>query len=107
MPSIAGQSLLVIGGSSGIGFAVAKLAIADGARVSIASSNPIRVADAVTRLKSFSPGAQVAGYQIDLRQDDTEARLEKLFAEVVLASDDSHKLDHIVFTAGDALVGRP
>lgn len=38
MPSIASQTVLVIGGSSGIGAAVAKLALEQDVRVSITSS---------------------------------------------------------------------
>jgi len=49
MPPINGQSILVIGGSSGIGAAVAKLAAAEGVKVFIASSNPTRVAAAVEK----------------------------------------------------------
>ena len=37
MPSIAGQHVVVLGGTSGFGFATAKAAIAEGARVTIAS----------------------------------------------------------------------
>jgi len=54
MPPISGQSILIIGGSSGIGAGVAKLAAAEGVIVSIASSNPTRVATAIktiSRLK--------------------------------------------------------
>jgi NAD(P)-dependent dehydrogenase (short-subunit alcohol dehydrogenase family) len=98
MPSIASQSILVIGGSSGIGAAVAKLAAAEGCRVSIASSNPTRVANALAKLKAASPSAEIAGYTCDLSHEDVEVRLEKLFAEVTTAT--GSQLDHIVFTAG-------
>jgi NAD(P)-dependent dehydrogenase (short-subunit alcohol dehydrogenase family) len=98
MPSITGQSILVIGGSSGIGAAVAKLAASQGCRVSIASSNPERVVNAVAKLKSTSPNAEISGYTCDLNHDDVEARLEKLLTDIT--SDTGSKLDHIVFTAG-------
>jgi NAD(P)-dependent dehydrogenase (short-subunit alcohol dehydrogenase family) len=98
MPSIAGQSILIIGGSSGIGAAVATLAAAEGLRVSIASSNPTRVASAVAKLKAASPNAQIAGYTCDLSHDDIESRLEKLFTDVTTAT--GNRLDHIIFTAG-------
>ncbi|KIN04319.1 hypothetical protein OIDMADRAFT_102581 [Oidiodendron maius Zn] len=98
MPSIAGQSILVIGGSSGIGAAVAKLAASEGCRISIASSNPERVANALSKLKAASPNAEITGYTCDLNHDDVEARLEKLFTDITSAT--GSKLDHIVFTAG-------
>ena len=47
MPSIKGQSVVVIGGSSGIGAATAKLACVEGLRVAVASSNRSRVDETV------------------------------------------------------------
>jgi NAD(P)-dependent dehydrogenase (short-subunit alcohol dehydrogenase family) len=58
MPSISGHSILVIGGSSGIGFAVASLALEQGAIVSVVLSSPTRVANAVERLKSAHPSLE-------------------------------------------------
>jgi NAD(P)-dependent dehydrogenase (short-subunit alcohol dehydrogenase family) len=98
MPSITRQSVLVIGGSAGIGAAVAKLAAAQGCRISIASSNPIRVDNAVTKLRAAVPNVEVAGYTCDLNHDEVETRLEKLFEEVTNAT--GTLLDHIIFTAG-------
>lgn len=102
MPSISGQSLLVIGGSSGIGAAVAKLAAEQGVRVSIASSNPSRVANAVAKIKAQSsiPATHIRGFTIDLAQPDVELRLERLLAEATAEA----KLDHIVVTAGQASI---
>jgi len=51
--SLAGRRVVVIGGASGIGFAVAALAKEIGAEVVIASRNAAKVAAAVERL----PGA--------------------------------------------------
>lgn len=98
MPSITGQSILVIGGSSGIGAAVAQLAAAQGVRVAIGSSNPDRVASAVKRVKESVPDAKITGYTIDLSSDDVEAHLVKLFTDVTAAL--GEPLDHIVYTAG-------
>ncbi|OKL58172.1 hypothetical protein UA08_06416 [Talaromyces atroroseus] len=105
MPSIAGHTLLVIGGSSGIGFCVAKLALAEGARVAIASSNAERVTHAVERLyqSSDSENAKnVLGFTVDLKQHDIEQQLGKLFTDVKAGFGDE-LLDHLVFTAGDAI----
>jgi NAD(P)-dependent dehydrogenase (short-subunit alcohol dehydrogenase family) len=99
MPSIAGQSVLVIGGSSGIGFAVARLALSEQASVAIASSSTAKVDAAVQRLKADAPGpAQVTGYTVDLCAPDPEQQLDKLFADAT--SHGQHPLDHIILTAG-------
>ncbi|KAI0594736.1 hypothetical protein F4775DRAFT_572808 [Biscogniauxia sp. FL1348] len=97
MPSIRGQNILVIGGSSGIGAAVAKLAAAEGVHVSIASSNPARVQKAIANIKAAIPDAEIAGYTCDVNHDDVESNLEQLFADVTLAAES--QLDHVVYTA--------
>jgi len=97
MPSITGQSVLVIGGSSGIGFAAAKLALEQGAHVSIVSSNPTRVTDAVSRLQSSIPTAKITGHEFNLALPDLEARLLTLFTTIT--SSGTSLLDHIIYTA--------
>ncbi|KAH7364626.1 hypothetical protein BKA65DRAFT_491770 [Rhexocercosporidium sp. MPI-PUGE-AT-0058] len=93
MAPITGQNILIIGGSSGMGFAVAKLALAEKANVIIASSSKDRVDAAVKRLKGDS---HVTGYTVNLGGDDVEAQLEKLFTEATKTG----SLDHVVCTAG-------
>lgn len=82
------QRVLVLGGSAGLGLAVAQAAAAEGAQVLIASSNPARVA---TALHSLPPGSE--GYALDLTD---EAQIQAFFAQ-------RGTFDHLVFTAGDAL----
>lgn len=84
--SLSGQRVVVIGGSSGIGFAVAKGALADGALVTIGSSNPQNVEAAVARL-----GDGATGHAIDVKSE----------ADVAAFFERSGPLDHLVFTAGD------
>lgn len=79
------QRVLVIGGSSGIGFAVAKAALEQGAKVTIASSSNDRLRDAVERLG----GGEAA--QLDVTD---EGAVRSFFAA-------SGEFDHIVFTAAD------
>ncbi|KAI1403896.1 putative short chain dehydrogenase/ reductase [Hypoxylon fuscum] len=98
MPPIKGQRLLVIGGSAGIGEAVAKLASAEGLDVSIASSNPSRVESAVKRIRKAVFGARIRGYVCDVNHDDAESSLEQLLADVKFAAN-GEPLDHIVYTA--------
>ncbi|TCT03260.1 SDR family oxidoreductase [Aquabacter spiritensis] len=54
---LAGQRVLVVGGSSGIGFGVAAAAAAAGAAVTIASRSAEKVAGAVERLGAGTEGA--------------------------------------------------
>ena len=53
--SLKDQLIVVLGGSSGIGLAVAQAAAAQGARLVIASSNGARLSDA---LAALPPGAE-------------------------------------------------
>ena len=79
------QDVLVIGGSSGIGFAVAKAVLEEGGKVTIASSSSDRLRDAVERLG----GGEAA--QLDVAD---EGAVQSFFAG-------SGTFDHIVFTAAD------
>nr|CCE67074.1 dehydrogenase [Fusarium fujikuroi] len=91
---LAGSRVLVIGGSSGIGFGVAEAAIQNGASsVFISSSSQTKISSAIERLKenNQSAKAQLHGFPATW--------VENLFAEVAK----SGKLDHVVFTAGDKL----
>ncbi|WP_206685329.1 SDR family oxidoreductase [Bradyrhizobium uaiense] len=83
--SLEGKRVIAIGGSSGIGFAVAALARERGAEVVIASSNPANVDAAIARL----PGS--SGRTVDLRD---EAGVSRFFDQV-------GSFDHLAITAGD------
>jgi NAD(P)-dependent dehydrogenase (short-subunit alcohol dehydrogenase family) len=84
--SLNGQRVLVVGGGSGIGYAVAEGAAADGAAVTVASSNAQRVEAAAARL-----GGSAKAAQLDVTD---EAAVSAYFH-------DAGSFDHIVFTAGD------
>jgi NAD(P)-dependent dehydrogenase (short-subunit alcohol dehydrogenase family) len=92
------KRVLVIGGSSGVGLAVAQGCIESGAHVTISSSNPSRIECAVKTILSAYPSAseRIQGHACDLSSADVEKNLETLFEQV-------GKLDHIVHSAGDAL----
>jgi NAD(P)-dependent dehydrogenase (short-subunit alcohol dehydrogenase family) len=77
--------ILVVGGGSGIGFAVAEAARAEGAAVTIASTNEARLAAAAERLG----GIEAA--RLDITD---EAAVAAFFAA-------SGAFDHIASTAGD------
>ena len=84
-PSLAGKRVVVVGGGSGIGFAVAELAREAGAEVVVASSRAATVDAAVERL----PGA--TGRVVNLRD---EAGVAEFFREL-------GAFDHLALTAGD------
>ncbi|OXC75538.1 SDR family oxidoreductase [Caballeronia sordidicola] len=83
-----GKKVVVLGGSSGIGYAVAEYALAQGARVVIGSSHAGRVDAAVTAL-----GTNAEGQVLDLTD---EPAIEAFFNA-------TGSFDHLVFTAGDSL----
>jgi NAD(P)-dependent dehydrogenase (short-subunit alcohol dehydrogenase family) len=83
--SLTGKRVVVVGGSSGIGFAVAEAAGKLGARVVIASSTPAKVEAAVARLP------HATGDLIDLKQEQS----------IVAFLDRQPQFDHLVNTGGD------
>ena len=83
--SLLNQTVLVLGGTSGIGAAVARQARARGARVIVASR------------EGASPGEGIEAMPADIT--DSQA-LQALFASV-------GKLDHLVISAGPAVQARP
>ncbi|KAF2801893.1 NAD(P)-binding protein [Mytilinidion resinicola] len=96
--------ILVLGGTSGVGFCVAEACLEHGAAVFISSSNPARLAAALARLRASYPSlaANITGATCDLADlDNVEANLTALFDAVT--DNKAKKIDHVVFTAGDAL----
>ncbi len=94
------KKVLVLGGTSGIGFAVAEGALEYGAEVVISSSNPQKLEKAMERLRSAYPTlvSKISGTTCDLAQPETlEANLKTLFEFA------GNPIHHIAFTAGDAI----
>nr|WP_314072778.1 SDR family oxidoreductase [uncultured Roseococcus sp.] len=86
--TLQGKRIIVLGGSSGIGLAVAQAAAGQGASVAIASSRRARLDEALATLP-----AGTEGHALDLGD---EAAVEALFARL-------GAFDHLVFTAGESL----
>jgi len=91
MASIADQHVVVLGGTSGFGFATVKAAIAEGARVTIASRSAEKVHDALVRL-----GNGASGECVDVTDKPT---LVRFFAGL-------GPFDHLAVTVGDPLLNR-
>lgn len=89
MSTLAGKTLVVIGGSSGIGLRVAELAAAQGAALVIIGRDGGRLAAAARALEAA--GAQVRSEQADAHD---HAALEALFARLPA-------FDHLVSMVGD------
>jgi NAD(P)-dependent dehydrogenase (short-subunit alcohol dehydrogenase family) len=85
---LSGKRIVVLGGSSGIGLAVAQQAVAQGATAIIASSNADRVKQAVATLDG-----KAEGHALDL---SNERDIQNFFQKI-------GDFDHLVFTAGDTL----
>jgi NAD(P)-dependent dehydrogenase (short-subunit alcohol dehydrogenase family) len=83
-----GKRVIVLGGSSGIGYAVAEQVVAEGASVVIGSSHAGRVQNAASTL-----GGNAQGQAVDLSD---EHAIQAFF-------DTAGPFDHLVYTAGDTL----
>jgi len=91
MSKLRGKRVVVLGGTAGIGLAVAEKVADEGARVIVASSREARVKEALAKL----PGAE--GRAIDLRDE----RAVRAFFDAIGA------VDHLVYTAGEELLLGP
>lgn len=83
---LTGKRVIIMGGSSGIGLAIARLAASEGAAVIIVSSSKQRVDDALSQLP---PGSE--GYGVDLSAEDN---IRQFFNQI-------GRFDHLVYTAGE------
>jgi NAD(P)-dependent dehydrogenase (short-subunit alcohol dehydrogenase family) len=86
MAKLDGARVLVIGGASGVGFAVAAAAIEAGAEVLVGSSQTSRIEAAANKL-----GRSATAQTVDVRDE----------ASVATFFDTAGSFDHLVFTAGD------
>lgn len=90
-PELLGQTVVVIGGSGGIGFETARRARAEGASVVLTARNPERLRQAATELDARGSAAF----------DATDpASLERFFGDL------PSPVDHLMVTAGRPTYGR-
>jgi NAD(P)-dependent dehydrogenase (short-subunit alcohol dehydrogenase family) len=90
--SLAGKRVVLMGASSGIGFATAKAAAEEGAQVIIVSGNQQRIEKALHELPAGSKG-----YAVDLSQEEN---IKEFFKN-------TGKFDHLVYSAGENLTLNP
>ncbi|EXJ72383.1 uncharacterized protein A1O5_04887 [Cladophialophora psammophila CBS 110553] len=95
---LAGQRVLLVGGTGGVGISVAQALVEFGATVILSSSRASKVEDVCAQLVSDYPAAKdrVSGFACDLASPNVEANIEGLFKNV-------GEVDHIVYMAGDRL----
>lgn len=86
MTKLEGKKVVVIGGASGVGFAVASASLEAGAEVIVGSSQTPRIEAAAAKL-----GRGAKGYTVDVKDERSVAAL----------FDAVGAFDHLVFTAGD------
>jgi NAD(P)-dependent dehydrogenase (short-subunit alcohol dehydrogenase family) len=86
MAKLDGAKVVVIGGASGVGFAVAQAAMEAGAGVVVGSSQAPRIEAAASKL-----GSGAKGLTVDVRDE----------ASVAAFFDAVGPFDHLVYTAGD------
>ena len=93
MPALANTKVVIFGGSTGLGFGVAKAALAEGASVIISSSNHAKLQTAAERLDG---GERVATEVLDLKDEEA---IKAFFQR-------AGKFDHLVLTVRDLLAQR-
>ena len=89
-PELLGQTVVVIGGSAGIGFETARRARAEGAKVILAARNPERLKHAATEIDALSTAAFDATDPV---------AIERFFRDLPI-------IDHVMVTAGRPYYGR-
>jgi NAD(P)-dependent dehydrogenase (short-subunit alcohol dehydrogenase family) len=90
-PELLGQTVVVIGGSAGIGLETARRARAEGARLILTGRNPERLQRAGAQLEALSTAAFDA---------DDPAALKRFFDDL------PDTIDHVMVTAGQPHYGR-
>jgi NAD(P)-dependent dehydrogenase (short-subunit alcohol dehydrogenase family) len=88
-----GKDIAILGGSSGIGLAVARAALEEGGSVFIASSHPETLDNAYTALKVDYPSANIRARTVNVAKEDA---LDEFFKAV-------GPFDHLAYTAGEDL----
>ena len=89
-PELLGQTVVVIGGSAGIGFETARRARAEGAKVILAARNRERLKHAATEIDALSTAAFDATDPV---------AIERFFRDLPI-------IDHVMVTAGRPYYGR-
>lgn len=93
------KHVLIIGGSSGIGYAIAEASLESGAVVTISSSRQAKLDASVSSLQSSYAGTKISGIAADLSKTNVDQDFDNLFKTVTAKFGQIH---HVVYTAADA-----
>jgi NAD(P)-dependent dehydrogenase (short-subunit alcohol dehydrogenase family) len=94
LPALSGQTYVVTGGNSGIGFEAGRLLSSRGARVIMASRNATRASAAVEAIKADQPEARVEYVLLDL---SSLASVRRAAAEIASRTE---SIDALILNAG-------
>jgi NAD(P)-dependent dehydrogenase (short-subunit alcohol dehydrogenase family) len=98
-----GKRVIIFGGTSGIGYAVAEALVEHSANIIITGSNTGRLQTTIQRLTASYPHVEESQISIQLcdlsNTDALEDNLRDLFKAA--SENGSKKIDHIVFSAGN------
>lgn len=98
MTTLRNQTILVVGGTSGIGFSVAKASLLSlAAKVIVASSSEAKVARAIERLKTVISEQKLPAIVEGGTLDASNIDAVKTFVLGV------GEIDHLVWTSGDPI----
>jgi NAD(P)-dependent dehydrogenase (short-subunit alcohol dehydrogenase family) len=98
-----GHRVLVIGGSSGIGFSVAEAALEHGANVILSSSSQKKLDAAAARLRDHGKANHLTSVDVSTKTCnllDLQTLDEEIKGLLEFATQGG-KLDHVIYTAGD------
>ncbi|KAJ3531338.1 hypothetical protein NM208_g8924 [Fusarium decemcellulare] len=95
-----GKSIVIVGGTSGVGFAVAEACLEFGAELVIVSRSQENVDKALHRLQASYPDAatSIQGYTCDLMSGQAEADIIQVFD--LATQNGTNLVDHVISTAG-------
>lgn len=99
---LAGQRVLIFGGTSGLGFGAAEALLEHDAEVIISSSSPDKIQKSISQLEASYPSVKgkIQGHVCDLSSSEAPANVAAVFEKV-------GTIDHVLFTAGDPLAVHP
>jgi NAD(P)-dependent dehydrogenase (short-subunit alcohol dehydrogenase family) len=103
-----GKVALIIGGTSGIGYAIAECALEHRALVTVVGSNKTKLEAALSKLRKTYPletrNGRLRGIQGDLSYAETP---ETTVPAILEFAADSAKINHLIVTAADIAVPPP